>query len=64
MEYQLTQFQEQLKIVTGEFQERKEQQRLLYEKKEKRKNRRRLSKREAITKEIYDLLIKSSQKFK
>jgi integrase len=37
---------------------------LLEEKKEKWKNRRRLPKREPITIEIYDSLIKSSQKFK
>jgi len=42
--------------------ERKERQRLLQEKKEKWKNRRRLPKREPITAEIYDSLIKSSQK--
>ena len=37
---------------------------MLEEKKEKWKNRRRLPKREPITREIYDSLIQSSQKFK
>ena len=37
---------------------------MIQEKKEKRKNRKRLPKREPITTEIYDSLIKSSQKFK
>lgn len=64
LEEQLNQLQEQLKIVTQELQERKERERLLQEKKEKRKNRRRLPKREPITTEIYNSLIKSSQKFK
>lgn len=61
---QFYQLQESLKIVTEELQERKERERLLQEKKEKWKNRRQLAKKEAITKEIYDSLIKSSQKFK
>lgn len=56
--------QEQLQIVTQEFQEQKERERLLQEKNEKRKNRRRLPKREPITIEIYDSLIKSSLKLK
>ena len=47
-----------------ELQERKERERLIEEKKEKRKNRRRLPKREPITVEIYDSLIQSSQNFK
>ena len=37
---------------------------MIEEKKEKRKNRKRLPKRESITTEIYDSLIKSSQNFK
>lgn len=61
---QLNQLQEQLKFVTEELQERKERERLLQEKKEKWKNRRRLPKRETITIEIYDSLIQSSQKCK
>ncbi|MDX5585575.1 MAG: tyrosine-type recombinase/integrase [Aureibaculum sp.] len=64
LEEQLNQLQEQLEIVTQELQERKERERLLQEKKEKWKNRRRLPKREPITVEIYDSLIKSSQKLK
>ena len=58
----LNQLQDQLKIVTEELQVRKERERLLEEKKEKWKNRRRL-KREPITTEIYDSLIKSSRKY-
>jgi len=61
---QLTQLQDQLDIVTGELQDRKKRERLLQEKKEKWKNRRRLPKREPITAEIYDSLIQSSQKLK
>lgn len=64
LEEQLNQLQEQLKIVTQELQEQKERERLMQEKKEKRKNRKRLPKREPITIEIYDSLIKSSQKRK
>ena len=64
LEEQLTQLQEQLEIVTEELQERKERERLMQEKKEKWKNRRRLPKREPITAEIYDSLIQSSQKCK
>jgi len=64
LEEQLNQLQEQLEIVTKELQERKERERLIQEKKEKQKNRRRLPKREPITREIYDSLIQSSQKFK
>ena len=64
LEEQLNQLQEQLEIVTQELQEQKERERLLQEKKEKWKNRRRLPKREPITTEIYDSLIKSSQKSK
>ena len=37
---------------------------MIEEKKEKRKNQKRLPKREPITIEIYDSLIQSSQKFK
>jgi integrase len=61
---QLNQLQEQFAIVRQELQERKERERLLQEKKEKWKTRRRLPKREPITKEIYDSLIQSSQKWK
>jgi integrase len=61
---QLTQLQDQLAIVTEELQERKERERLVQERKEKWKNRKRLPKREPITREIYDSLIESSQKFK
>lgn len=61
---QLNQLQEQLKFVTEELQDRKERERLLQEKKEKWKNRRRLPKRQPITTEIYDSLIQSSQKCK
>ena len=50
LEEQLNQLQEQLEIVTQELQERKE--------------RERFPKREPITAEIYDSLIKSSQKLK
>ena len=64
LEEQLNQLQEQLEIVREELQERKERGRLMAEKKEKWKNRRRLPKREPITTEIYDSLIKSSQKLK
>jgi integrase len=64
LEDQLNQLQEQLEIVREELQERKERERLMEEKKEKWKNRRRLPKREPITREIYDSLIQSSQKFK
>jgi integrase len=64
LEEQLNQLQEQLEIVTQELQEQKERERLLQKKKEKWKNRRRLPKREPITTEIYDSLIKSSQKLK
>jgi len=64
LEEQLNQLQEQLEIVRQELQERKERERLLQEKKEKWKTRRRLPKREPITTEIYDSLIKSSQKLK
>lgn len=56
--------EEQLKIVREELEDRKEQERLVEEKKEKWKTRRRLPKREPITKEIYDLLIQSSQKWR
>ena len=61
---QLNQLQEQFEIVRQELQERKERERLLQEKKEKWKTRRRLPKREPITAEIYDSLIQSSQKLK
>jgi integrase len=61
---QLNQLQEQFAIVRQELQERKEWERLLQEKKEKWKTRRRLPKREPLTKEIYDSLIQSSQKWK
>lgn len=64
LEDQLNQLQEQLEIVREELQERKKRERLMAEKKEKWKNRRRLPKREPITTEIYDSLIQSSQKFK
>jgi integrase len=64
LEEQLNQLQEQLEIVREELQERKERERLMEEKKEKWKNRRRLPKREPITRELYDSLIQSSQKFK
>jgi len=64
LEEQLNQLQEQLEIVTQKLQDQKERERLLQEKKEKWKNRRRLPKREPITTEIYDSLIKSSQKLK
>ena len=64
LEDQLNQLQDQLEIVTQELQERKERERLLEEKKEKRKNQKRLPKREPITAEIYDSLIQNSQKFK
>jgi len=64
LEEQLNQLQKQLEIVTQELQERKERERLLHEKKEARANRKRLPKREPITKEIYDSLIQSSQKLK
>jgi integrase len=61
---QLKQLQEQLEIVTQKLQEQKEHERLLQEKKEKRKNGRQLPKREPVNKKIYDSLIKNSQKFK
>jgi integrase len=61
---QLSQLQDQLEIVREELQERKERERFLEEKKEKWKNRRRLPKREPVTREIYDLLIESSEAFK
>ena len=61
LEEQLNQLQEQLEIVREELQERKERERLMEEKKEKWKNRRRLPKREPITRELYDSLIQSSQ---
>ena len=64
LEDQLNQLQDQLAIVTQELQERKKRERLLEEKKEKRKNQKRLPKREPITAEIYDSLIENSQKFK
>jgi len=64
LEEQLNQLQEQLEIITQELQEREERERLMQEKKEKWKNRKRLPKREPITTEIYDSLIKSSQKLK
>lgn len=61
---QLNKLQDQLEVVMEELQERKERERLIEEKKEKWKNRRRLPKREPITVEIYDSLIQSSQNFK
>ena len=64
LEDQLTQLQDQLEVVTEELQERKERERLIEEQKEKRRNQKRLPKREPITIEIYDSLIQSSQKFK
>ena len=64
LEDQLNQLQEQFRIVREELEERKEWERLIEKKKEKRKNQKRLPKREPITMEIYDSLIKSSQKFK
>ena len=64
LEDQLNQLEEQLKIVREELKDRKERERLLEEKKEKRKNQKRLPKREPITIEIYDSLIQSSQKLK
>nr|UDP55601.1 putative integrase/recombinase protein [Schizostauron trachyderma] len=64
LEDQLNQLQDQLAMVTEELQERKERERLIEEKKEKRKNQKRLPKREPITVEIYDCLIQSSQNFK
>ena len=64
LEEQLNRLQEQLEIVKQELQERKEHERVMQEKKEKRKNRKRSPMREPITAEIYDSLIKSSQKMK
>lgn len=63
-EKELNQLQEQLDRIRTELYKLKERERLMEEKKEKWKNRRRLSKREPITRELYDSLIQSSQKFK
>ena len=61
---QLNQLQKQLAMVTEKLSERKEEERLIEEKKEKHKNQKHLLKKEPITREIYDSLIQSSQKFK
>lgn len=54
--------QKDLKFVRQQLQEKFEQERLMEEKRQRRKNRKRLPKRQPITSEIYQTLIKDSEK--
>lgn len=53
--------QEQLEIISQELSDRKKQEKLIQDNKIKRKNRRRLPKREPITTDIYNFLFLISQ---
>lgn len=56
--------QEQLEIVTEELLERKQQEKLMEERKFKRKNRKRLPPRQPITIDIYNAFIEDSKKLR
>lgn len=62
LEERIKQLQEQFEIVVQELYEQKEKERLIQEKKEKRKNRKGLPKRQPITPETYKFLIENSEK--
>lgn len=57
----LTILQEQLEIITEELSAKKEQEKIIQDKKIKRKNRQRLPKREPITTDIYNFLIDQTE---
>jgi len=61
---QIDLLQEHLETVVQELNERKEKERLIQEKKDKWKNRKRLPKRQPITTETYQFLIENSNKLR
>ena len=59
---QLAKLQKELEIVSNELLERKRKEQLIEEQKERRKNRKRLPKRQPINNDIYQILIEDSKK--
>lgn len=53
----LDKLQKELEIVTDELREKKKQEQLILEKRENRKNRKRLTEKDPVTEEIYEYLI-------
>ena len=60
LQNQLVSVQNQLNIVTKELEQKLEQEQLLEEKRVRRKNRRRLPRREPITQKVYEFLIQEA----
>jgi integrase len=53
--------QEQLEVISDELHDKRKKEKIIQEKKNKRKNRKRLPRREPITTEIYSFLVKQTE---